>query len=144
MLFVTQFMIHWLPACHGKKDAVVYIITDGEKTILYNNDTGFWKDEVYAFIAEKGYHFDLVSCDCTYCLELGKAGISHMSLENNVTHRQRLLELGAITENTVWVVTHFSHNGLLQDGKALTAEELDNIARNYGMIASYDGLMLDV
>ena len=133
-----------LPACHGKINALVYIISDGEKTILYNNDTGFWRDDVYAFVKQKGFYFDFVVSDCTFCLEEGKTGISHMSLENNVVHRQRLLEMNAVKEDTPWLITHYSHNGLVRDGRAVTPEELAEIAKSHGMIASYDGITFEI
>ncbi|MBR3978330.1 MAG: hypothetical protein IKJ94_01750 [Oscillospiraceae bacterium] len=133
-----------LPAKHAKDDDLVYIISDGEKTILYNNDTGFWKEEVYAFVKENGFRFDFVASDCTFCLQEGNAGRSHMSLENNVAHRQRLVDMGAVTEQTPWLVTHYSHNNLIRDGKAVTAEELEEIVKDCGMIASFDGIQFEI
>lgn len=136
-----NYTITVLPASHSKEDPFVFIVSDGEKTLLYNNDTGFWKDEVYNFVAEHNYHFDGVICDCTYCFQ-DKTGISHMSLENNKVHKQRLLEIGAITDNTTWVVTHFSHNGLIRNDKPVSAEELEQIASESGMMAAHDGIVI--
>lgn len=139
-----NYTITTLPAKHGKEGDLVYIISDGEKTVLYNNDTGFWREEVYEFVKQKGFHFDFVVCDCTFCLDEGKAGVSHMSLENNVVHRQRLMDMGAVTGSTPWLATHYSHNSLARDGKAVTAEELEEIIRGVGMIASYDGISFEI
>ena len=136
-----KYTITALPASHGTTEPFVYIISDGEKTILYNNDTGFWKDEVYDFVAKQQYHFDCVLCDCTFGFQ-DRTGVSHMSLENNKAHRQRLLQLGVINQDTTWVVTHFSHNGLSRDGKPVTAQELENIVAKDGMVAAYDGIVI--
>ena len=134
-----KYTITALPASHGTDQPFVYIISDGEKTVLYNNDTGLWKDEVYAFVAKQQYCFDCVISDCTFGF-LDRTGVTHMSIGNNIVHRNRLLEIGAITQSTTWVVTHFSHNGLILNGQPATAEELEqNVAKN-GMIAAYDGI----
>jgi phosphoribosyl 1,2-cyclic phosphate phosphodiesterase len=134
-----KYTITALPASHGTDQPFVYIISDGEKTVLYNNDTGLWKDEVYAFVAKQQYRFDCVLSDCTFGF-LDRTGVTHMSIGNNIVHRNRLLEIGAITQSTTWVVTHFSHDGLMLNGQPATAEELEqNVAKN-GMIAAYDGI----
>lgn len=136
-----KYTVTALPASHGTADPLVYILSDGEKTLLYNNDTGFWKEEVYQFVSDRGYRFDGVICDCTFGFQ-DKTGISHMSLENNKRHRARLQEMGAVTETTQWVITHFSHNGLIPEGRPITAEELEQIAAQNGMIAAYDGIVI--
>lgn len=134
-----KYTITALPASHGTDQPFVYIISDGEKTVLYNNDTGLWKDEVYAFVAKQQCRFDCVISDCTLGF-LDRTGGTHMSIGNNIVHRNRLLEIGAITQSTTWVVTHFSHNGLMLNGQPATAEDLEqNVAKN-GMIAAYDGI----
>ena len=132
-----RYQVTALPADHGTPDDVVFIISDGEKTLLYNNDTGLWRDDVYEFVAAKGYHFDAVLSDCTLGF-LDRKGTNHMCLGNNITHRQRLLELGCIDQDTKWVVTHFSHNGLKLDERPITAEELEQIVSQHNMIAAYD------
>lgn len=136
-----SYTVTALPASHGKTDGVVFVISDGEKTLLYNNDTGFWQDAVYDFVAAQNYHFDGVISDCTYCFE-DKTGISHMSLGNNKVHRQRLLDIGAVTKDTIWVVTHFSHNGLVRNNMPVSAEELEEIVAKDGMIAAHDGIVI--
>ena len=42
-----------------------YIIKQGEKTLLYAHDTGYFYDEVFEYIKDKGIVFDLASLDCT-------------------------------------------------------------------------------
>ena len=136
-----KYTVTALPASHGATDGVVFVISDGVKTLLYNNDTGFWQDAVYDFVAAQKYHFDGVVSDCTFGFE-DKTGISHMSLENNKVHRQRLLDMGAVTKDTIWAVTHFSHNGLVRNDMPVSAEELEEIVAKDGMIAAYDGIVI--
>jgi len=45
--------------------ALFYIIKQGEKTLLYAHDTGYFYDEVFEYIKDKGIVFDLASLDCT-------------------------------------------------------------------------------
>lgn len=136
-----SYTVTALPADHGTAEDVVFVISDGEKTLLYNNDTGLWRDEVYDFVAANGYYFDAVLSDCTLGF-LDRKGTHHMCVGNNITHRQRLLELGCICQDTPWVITHFSHNGLFIDGQPVSAEKLEQIASEYGMIAAYDGIVI--
>ena len=64
----------------------------------------------------------------------------HMSLKDNLTHRERLLKLGALKKGAPWIITHFSHNGLVLNGRGVTHEELETIAEKHGMIAAFDGM----
>lgn len=138
---VGKYTVTALPASHGTEEPLIFIISDGEKTLLYNNDTGFWKDEVYDFVAKQKYRFDGVISDCTFGFQ-DRTGTGHMSIDNNKVHRQRLTEIGAVTDCTIWIITHFSHNGLLLNDAPVTAVELEQIASNDGMIAAYDGITI--
>ena len=121
-----------------------YVISDGEKTVLYNNDSGFFTDDVYNFLAERGFYFNAVIADCTVGFIPNHKGNGHMSFENNIVHKQRLTDIGVIDKNTIYIVTHYSHNGLFKDGKPLTAEDVEKIAIEHGMISAYDGIELEI
>ena len=136
-----RYTVTVLPANHSDVNAILFIISDGEKTLLYNNDTGYWPEEAYDFVAQKKIKFDCVISDCTFGFQ-DRPGRSHMSIDNNKVHRQRLLDMGAVTEDTPWIVTHFSHNGLLNNGKPVSAEELEQYVAAFGMLAAHDGLVV--
>lgn len=138
-IVVENYRITALPADHGTKIPLCYIIQDAEKTLLYNNDTGIFKDAVYEFIQKKGYRFDAVIADCTYGL-LNHNGVHHMSLADNEIHREKLTKIGAVHPATKWIITHFSHNGLFYEDKPATAEKMEQIAQEKGMICAYDGI----
>lgn len=141
---VGKYTVTALPACHGTEVPVLYIISDGEKTVLYNNDSGTVKEEVYDFIAKGGYRFDLVIADCTYGL-LGYSSDGHMSLEDNEAHKARLAAMGALTDKSIYVITHYSHNALMhKDGSPATPEDLEKIAADRGMISAYDGIEFEI
>ena len=53
-----------LPARHYSSDNSNIYIIEGEKTILYAHDTGYFYNEVFEFIKDKKYRFDLATFDC--------------------------------------------------------------------------------
>ncbi len=143
---VGAYTVTALPAEHGTRTPLCYIISDGMKTVLYNHDTRLYQNEaVYDFIREGGFLFDAVICDGTLCLQEEKPQSNHMTLGQNVLLRDRLGLQGALREGCVWVVTHFSHNGLMNEGgSAATCEELEALAAGEGMLCGYDGLTLSL
>lgn len=58
----------------------------------------------------KGHYFDMVSLDCTTVF--GEGCQSHMGFAGDVKTKEKLLAMGCADENTTFVITHFSHNGL--------------------------------
>ena len=57
-----------------------------------------------------------------------------MGLFDAVSFVQRLKEQGCIDERTIKVVNHFSHNG------EMTHVQLEDFAKERGMLAAYDGM----
>mgnify|MGYP005961303085 CR=1 FL=1 len=133
-----------LPANHPTKNPYTYILSDGHSTLYYCLDTGLPAKEVYDFIAGKKFRFDAVICDCTACLQPLRDAGGHMSLLGNLAHREALQKAGAADAGTKWVVTHFSHNGLVKDGRGILHTELEELCRRCGMTASYDGFTLEI
>lgn len=143
-LRLSRYEITALPAQHSTEVPVCYIVSDGEKTVLYNHDTGSFPDEVYDFLKKGGYRFDIVIADCTYGL-LGYSSHGHMSLEDNEAHKARLCAIGALDEKSIYVITHYSHNSLFhKDGSPATPEQLEQIAEKRGMISAYDGITFEI
>lgn len=121
-----------LLAAHGKHDGIkcyIYMIEKDGKRLLYGNDTGNFPQQTWDYIA--GKRFDLVSLDCTM-LRI-KEGTNHMGIEDVLEVKQRLIDLGCADDSTVWVITHFSHNG------GILHEELEEIMKPHGFIVAYDG-----
>lgn len=117
-------------------DPVFYIIGDGRKTILYAHDTGYFPDETWRFLESGTFHFQFVSLDCT--AGTGNCRHVHMDVRTAAQVRERLLQIGAAGPDTVFCANHFSHNG-----KAIY-DEMVPIARQYGMLVSYDGMPITV
>lgn len=117
-------------------EPLIYIIESGDKTMLYANDTGFFPEETWDYLAGYGRKFDFVSYDCTGVL-LTNYHSHHMCLESDVEIHQRLCDMGLCDEKTVKYVNHFSHNG------RATHEELVVEAAKFGFGVSYDGLEVE-
>lgn len=133
------YTITALPARHAQGDgALIYIISDGEKTILYAHDTGYFYDDVFEFIENKGIKFDLISLDCTNVdIPIADEG-NHMGIDNLKRVVARLVKIGAVSENTKKIINHFSHNG------RPIHEELEERVSKDGYLVSYDGMKVQV
>ena len=112
-----------------------YAISDGEKRMLYANDTGYFFDEDFENLKRFG-RFDLVSLDCTGAVQTNWVN-GHMSIDTNIRVLNKLKELNLVDDNTIKVVHHFSHNG-----KA-TYDEIVEFTKDLGIIVSYDGLEIE-
>ncbi|MBQ7292739.1 MAG: hypothetical protein IJW79_03255 [Clostridia bacterium] len=128
-----------LKAIHDPKSGpLFYQISDGEKTVLYANDTNYFDDSVWEYWENTKPYFNMVSLDCTNaCKPLTYIG--HMSFAENLKVRDRMLEMGIADKNTKFISNHFSHNGtnvVYDDFVAIAAKE--------GFLVSYDGMTLDI
>lgn len=97
------------------------------------NDTGYFYEENFAFLEKIGIKPDFVALDCTNGkLSFGKEG-THMGAAECEELVTRLRKDGLVKKDTVFAVTHFSHNG------ALTHEELEKHFAPLGVAVAYDG-----
>ena len=132
---VEGYTVTPMLAAHGqygnpKLKCYLYdIAKDGER-LLYGNDTGNFPDPTWEYL--RGKRFDLVSLDCTMLKR--KEGRNHMGIEDVLGVKRRLLDMGCADEKTVWVITHFSHNG------GILHEELEEMMAPYDILVAYDGL----
>ena len=126
-----------LKADHDRKaDPVFYIVEHEGKRLLYANDTGYFPDETWEYLAGYGHAFDMISLDCTGML-LENYRHGHMGFSVNLEVTARLTEMGLCNEKTVKYVNHFSHNG------GATHEEMAAVAAKYGFGVTYDGLEVE-
>lgn len=134
-----DYNITTLPAKHFESDgSLLYVISQNGKNVLYAHDTGYFHEEVLDYIKEKGLTFDLVSLDCTNVdIPVDDNG-GHMGLDNINRLVVRLKEMGAITDKTKTVISHFSHNtGPLQ-------HRLEKRVEEYGYIVAFDGMSINL
>ncbi len=136
---VDRYTVTALPAIHDvNAGPLFYMISDGEKTVLYAHDTHYFHDDVWAYFKVLGVHFDMVSLDCTNAyLPLNYVG--HMGLAENVQVKTRMLEEGYADETTRFVCNHFSHNGI-----SVVYDDFVSVAGKEGFLVSYDGMILEI
>lgn len=126
-----------LPAQHGTRQPLVYIIQKDGKALLYAHDTSSFDEETWGWLAQSGLHLDLVSMDCT-------AGIvpidyrGHMNFERDAAFAERLRQAGVIDDHTRLIANHFSHNGHINYDAA------QDPAVNHGFEISYDGMTVEL
>lgn len=127
-----------LKARHGTDNPYVYIISDGEKTLLYAHDTDIFREETWEYLKTSGLKFDLVTMDCTEGAMEDIPYHGHMCLGRNVQFKNLLIEAGLADENTVFVSNHFSHNG-----KDACYDDYAPQAEKFGLLTSFDGMEIE-
>lgn len=117
-------------------DPVIYIVQKDGKNLLYAHDTGFFPDETAKYLKDSGIKFDLVSFDCCGAVipDENYSIYAHMNLVGVKITRDMLIKNGNIDNNTVCVLNHFSHNGVLLH------DEMEETAKKDGFEVSYDGM----
>lgn len=133
-----EYSVLPLKANHGTANPFIYAVTKGGKSLLYSHDTGPFFDEVWETLKKSGIVFDLVSLDCTAGALMEYDYPMHMCLGWNIECRDRMIKEGIATENTKFVLNHYSHNG-----KDTVYEDFKIIAEKHGFIASYDGMEIE-
>lgn len=125
-----------LRATHKRgEDCLFYRVERDGKSVLYAHDTGVLTEENLAMLHEAGGVLSLVSLDCTQQLHRERG--YHMGIADAIEQKEVLLAEHLADEHTVFVLNHFSHNG------GLLAEELERSAARFGMLASYDGMVIE-
>ena len=133
-----RYRAHAFRAAHGHHaaDSLFYALSDGDRTLMYAHDTGWFPEETWQDIARIGGRYDYVSLDCNHALH-GTSLSMHMNFEDNLRVRDRMVGLGVADEKTVFVANHFSHNG------RTSHEEMDDAARRKGFLCAYDGMEVE-
>ncbi len=135
---VGEYRVTALPARHFQGDGALFYIIEKDKTVLYAHDTGYFFEEVFTFLEQNKYVFDLISLDCTNVDIPVKDHGTHMGFENIHRLVARLREMGAVNDNTKIVVNHFSHNG------APLQHLLEQKAAPHGYLVAYDGMEIEI
>lgn len=117
---------------------VIFYISDGEKSMLYAHDTGCFPKDTLAYLQTLNRSLDFLSLDCTGgLLPLLDYNRGHFSFKAGLVFLDELREKGIIDSKTVICVNHFSHNG------QATYDEMVEEADKYGILVSYDGMIVE-
>ncbi len=133
-----------LPANHALKTdvAVMYLFKQGDKRFLYAEDTGAFDDA--AWDALKNVYCHCISIDCAFCFGAPDRDDIHLGINKMLEHMDRLKKQGTADDNTVFIAQHFSHRGLVKDGRPLSHTELEAELKKHNIIAAYDGMSLSI
>jgi phosphoribosyl 1,2-cyclic phosphate phosphodiesterase len=133
---LEDYRITPLPALHDRnEECLFYAVEHGGKALLYAHDTGIFTEPVWEHFLKTKVCFNLVSLDCTTILH--KDGNNHMGIPDCIDLRNRLLSINAANAKTVFVLSHFSHNG------GLNHDDLCKAADKEGFTVSYDGMEIE-
>ena len=136
-----DYRITALPARHmfeiDGAEPFIYVI-EGDKTLLYANDTGYFYEGVFDYIEKNKLCFDMISLDCTNIdIPISDEG-GHMGFSNIDRVLARLELIGAINEKTKKYVNHFSHNA------NPIHPVLEQKAQEHGCLVSFDGCEVEL
>lgn len=124
-----------IPSNH-MKDALLYLITRENKSVLWIHDSGLLLPETQQYLAAHAPHLDLVSMDCTLARSSNFTP-SHMDILQCAETAAWLRSAGLADDLTVFVLSHIGH---LIDR---THEELCAEAAALGFIVAYDNMEID-
>lgn len=118
---------------HGPGIVLNHIVQHGGKTVLLAWDTGYWTKDSWEHAAD--FTFDAVISECT-TFGPGDADheARHMNFSTLVDKKERLTEMGCITDSTPWTTLHIGDNG------GLTYNEQVDLGGKHGVTPGYDGM----
>lgn len=137
---VTELGGMTVTACPARHDPnqkpLVFILEKDGKRMFYGHDSGYYLEETWAML--QGKRLDLVLLDCTHGrFSAGMTG-GHQGFPENLKVRQRMLKDGIADENTIFCVTHFSHNG------GADYDDMVALAVPQGFVVAYDGILFNI
>jgi phosphoribosyl 1,2-cyclic phosphate phosphodiesterase len=135
---IPPYRVETLKAIHGTENQCLnFIISREGKQFLYASDTGYYQDETWDFLENRGKRVDLVISECTGGpgrIEYGQ----HMGFPNVQDFRKKAEGIGLADSRTRWIISHFSHGG------GMLHEELENLVRPEGFEVAWDGMEIQL
>ena len=136
---IGAYTVLTLPANHTlSEQAMLYYIERDGAGYLHMYDTAMPEEGIYSFLKQNGARAQVVSLDCTYGGRTGMPRPRHMNAQDGMSVRQKLISAGVCSEDTTFVLTHFSHNC-----NPLSAE-MNKLAHSLDALAAYDGMELEI
>ncbi len=135
---VGDYRVTALPARHMPGDGALIYLIEGDKTLLYAHDTGYFYDEIFDYLAKNGIKLDMATYDCAYVDRPVSDEGTHMGIENIRRVVARLTELGVATGETLHCINHFSH------GADSLQASLEEMVREDGYLVAYDGRVVEL
>ena len=135
-LRLDPYVIETVEAVHGTEgQSLNYLISRDQKRFLYASDTGFYKEKTWNYL--RGKYVDLVIAECTGGPQNLTYG-SHMGFPNIQKFRTKAESIGLTNDDTIWVITHFSHTG------GMLHEDLRELTAPFGYEVAWDGMEIQL
>lgn len=115
-----------------------YFLTRNGKTLLIQNDSGWWSEETWKMAADYGKKADMLILESTTAFGRPDFDAHHLGVNATLRFRDKLLELGVIDDQTVCVVNHFSHHG---DPRQ---DRLESFFLPHKITPAYDGMVVEI
>lgn len=136
VLNIGSFVIYPLKAMNnGDMYPLNYIIRKGSRSVLYATDTGIYEEKTWKYL--KGLNIELAIVECSQGPKKSAAA-EKMGLPDVLIYKKKAEEIGLTGSHTRWMLTHFSHEG------GLLHEEMEEVARPFGLEIAYDGLEVEL
>ena len=135
---IGEYQITPLPANHHNGDEAVIYLIEGERTVLYALDSGYFYDEVFDHLAAHNVKLDFAVYDCSLVERVWPHIIGHMGIQRIRLVVEKLRSLGVATDKTLHSISHFSHNG-----QALQSD-IEELVKADGYLVAFDGCTLNL
>lgn len=136
---VDGYRITPIKAEHDEASSpLLYVIEKEGKSIFYAHDTSELRNESMDCLKKFERPFDVISLDCTQANDEIVPYIGHMNLNKCAVLRDEFIKIGIASDNTIFILNHFSHNG-----KDAVYDDFVKIAEDRGFITSYDGMEVE-
>jgi len=112
--------------------SLLFVFQLHNKTILHGYDSGWFPDKTWSEL--ENFRLDLAILDCTNGALPYIRG--HMGVKGVIETAKRMRKNGIADKDTVFVATHFSHNG------GLLHQDLVEKLEPEGVTVAYDGLKI--
>lgn len=134
-----EYRVYSMLARHSSEEPLLYLIEKGNRRILHLTDTGRLPEDSLQFLSEiGGKPVDLINFDCTFLFDATDPSARHMGLDENMRTTRLLEEMGLADGHTKRVISHFSHNA------RPSLELLSRAEKEFGVIAAYDGMEIEI
>lgn len=115
--FAGRYKVTALPSIHiPTEDCFNYLVTCGDKTLLYATDTSYPRGDVVEFLVKNHVVLDAMIVDGTYGLVNCHEG--HMDFFDNDRLRKEMINLGVLKPDAPCFLTHVFH-GAAKDLESL-------------------------
>jgi phosphoribosyl 1,2-cyclic phosphate phosphodiesterase len=132
-LKLDYYEVEALPADHARsEECLLYVISIGDVSVFYGHDSGWYPDETWKALKRRKLSLIIMDCTCIIknCVNY------HMGIETMVKAKNRMISEGIADGNTIFIATHFSHNG------ELLHHELEEKLKPYNITPAYDGMCI--